>query len=166
MVFMRHPILHVSSFFLKCFLPSLLLAATTQADQFQGVARNFGKEQCVILDRFPSDSGAKYRANDTKKEEELCGISFDDKGIGMCPKPGARVLEPSFMIFENPNTTESLIRLKPNIAPSRESSKEKLTALRSLRLLSSPSMDNSIRVLALPTLRHHRFTIIFPDILT
>ena len=86
MVFMRHPILHVSSFFLKCFLPSLLLAATTQADQFQGVARNFGKEQCVILDRFPSDSGAKYRANDTKKEEELCGISFDDKGIGMCPK--------------------------------------------------------------------------------
>ena len=82
MAFMQPPIFHAPG----CLSCLLLLAGTAWADQFQGVAKNFGKEQCVILDHFPADSGAKYRENDTKKEQELCGISFDDKGIGMCPK--------------------------------------------------------------------------------
>jgi hypothetical protein len=86
MAFMRHPISRAPSFSQKSLSSLLLLAGTAQADQFQGVAENFGKEQCVILDHFPAESGAKYRSNDPKKEQELCGISFDDEGIGLCPK--------------------------------------------------------------------------------
>jgi hypothetical protein len=64
----------------------LLLTGTTFAGEFQGTATSFGREQCFILDHFPADSGATYRENDTKKEQELCGIAFEDKGIGLCPK--------------------------------------------------------------------------------
>lgn len=83
---MPHPIFYARGFFRKCFMSLLVLAGTARADQFHGVAKSFGKDQCVILNRFPGDSGAKYRANDAKKEQELCGIAFDDKGIGLCPK--------------------------------------------------------------------------------
>ncbi len=86
MAFMRHQILPASRFFCSCFLSLLSLAGSAQAGRFQGEAKTFDKEQCVILYRFPGDAGAKYRENDTKKEQELCGISFDDKGIGICPK--------------------------------------------------------------------------------
>jgi hypothetical protein len=64
----------------------LILSASTQADAFQGTAKNYGKEQCFSLNRFVEKSGAKYRSTDTKKEEALCDIDFNDKGIGMCPK--------------------------------------------------------------------------------
>jgi hypothetical protein len=83
---MRHEIFPAFRFFCICFLSLLSLAGTAEADQFQGEVKNFDKEQCVILYHFPRDAGAKYRENDTKKEQDLCGISFDDKGIGMCPK--------------------------------------------------------------------------------
>jgi hypothetical protein len=56
------------------------------AAQFQGTANSFGREQCFILDHFPVGSGALYRQGDTKKEKELCGVSFEDKGIGLCAK--------------------------------------------------------------------------------
>jgi hypothetical protein len=64
----------------------LLLAGTAQAGEFRGVARTYGKGQCIVLNRFPADSGAKYKSNDVDKEQALCGIDFTDKGIGMCPK--------------------------------------------------------------------------------
>jgi hypothetical protein len=56
------------------------------AAQFQGTATSFGREQCFILNHFPEGSGAVYHQSDAKKEKELCGVSFDDKGIGLCPK--------------------------------------------------------------------------------
>src|SRR6266853_480343 len=64
----------------------LLLAGPAQAAEFQGVARTYGKGQCIVLNRFPADSGAKYKSSDADKEQALCGIDFTDKRIGMCPK--------------------------------------------------------------------------------
>jgi hypothetical protein len=60
--------------------------AARSAAQFQGTANSFGREQCFILNHFPDGSGALYRQGDTKKEKELCGVPFEDKGIGLCPK--------------------------------------------------------------------------------
>ena len=54
--------------------------------QFQGTSVNHVKEQCIVLNRFSQDSGAKYHTKDSDKEQELCGIAFDNKAIGMCPK--------------------------------------------------------------------------------
>ena len=60
--------------------------AVGSAAEFQGTANSFGREQCFILGHFSDGSGALYRQGDTKKEKELCGVSFEDKGIGLCPK--------------------------------------------------------------------------------
>jgi hypothetical protein len=71
---------------LKSFLTFLLLTGTAQAADFHGVARTYGKGQCIVLNRLPADSGAEYKSSDADKEQALCGIDFTDKGIGMCPK--------------------------------------------------------------------------------
>ena len=70
------------------FLVLLLLTGTgtAQAAEFHGVAKTYGRGQCIVLDRLPVDSGAKYKSSDADKEQALCGIDFTDKGIGMCPK--------------------------------------------------------------------------------
>jgi hypothetical protein len=79
------PIFHVRR--IRCASLCLLLAiGTAVAGEFHGTATSFGREQCFMLDRFAAESGAAYRESDTKKEQELCGISFEDKGIGLCPK--------------------------------------------------------------------------------
>jgi hypothetical protein len=70
----------------QCFWCLLLLTASAFAGQFQGTAISFGAQQCFMLDHFSAESGATYRENDAKKEQELCGVSFDDKGVGLCPK--------------------------------------------------------------------------------
>ncbi len=68
-------------------LLSIVLSATVAyGSQFQGTAKDYGKGQCIILNKFPGDSGATYHSTDTKKEDTLCGIDFTDKGIGLCPK--------------------------------------------------------------------------------
>jgi hypothetical protein len=71
---------------LKSFFTFLLLAGTVQAAEFHGVARTYGKGQCIVLNRLPADSGAIYKSSDADREQALCGIDFTDKGIGMCPK--------------------------------------------------------------------------------
>ena len=70
----------------RLFLVSLVMAGTAQAAEFHGASKAYGKGQCIVLDRLPADSGAKYKSGDADKEQELCGIDFADKGIGMCPK--------------------------------------------------------------------------------
>lgn len=67
-------------------LSLLVLTELTHATPFQGVAKNYDKEQCVVLNRFVDKSGAKYRLTDTKKEAALCDIDFNNSGIGLCPK--------------------------------------------------------------------------------
>jgi hypothetical protein len=64
----------------------LVLTGFARANQFQGTVTNYGKEQCIVLNRFNKDSGAQYQSKDGDKEAALCGIAFDDKGIGLCPK--------------------------------------------------------------------------------
>jgi hypothetical protein len=64
----------------------LFFTVAGSAAQFQGTGNSFGRERCFILNHFPDGSGALYRQGDTKKEKELCGVSFQDKGVGLCPK--------------------------------------------------------------------------------
>ena len=71
-------------FALACW--SLILTGVASAGQFQGTATNYGRERCIVLNRFNKDSGAQYLSKDAEKETTLCGITFDDKGIGLCPK--------------------------------------------------------------------------------
>jgi hypothetical protein len=71
---------------LRSLLLVLLLPGIAQAAEFHGFAKPYGKGQCIVLNRFPANSGAKYKSNDAEKEQALCGIDFTDKGIGMCPK--------------------------------------------------------------------------------
>src|SRR6266576_2375831 len=69
-----------------CLVCCVFFMATGSAAEFQGTANSFGRDQCFILGHFSDGSGALYRQGDTKKEKELCGVSFEDKGIGLCPK--------------------------------------------------------------------------------
>jgi len=62
------------------------MTGTAQANQFAGIVTNYGREQCIALNRFSKDSGAQYRPTDADKEAKLCGVDFNDKGIGLCPK--------------------------------------------------------------------------------
>jgi hypothetical protein len=71
---------------LRSLLLVLLLPGIAQAAEFHGFAKPYGKGQCIVLNRFPANSGAKYKSNDAEKEQALCEIDFTDKGIGMCPK--------------------------------------------------------------------------------
>src|ERR1044071_6634370 len=75
-----------SSRSVACLLCFLFFTAAGVAAQLQGAANSFGREQCFTLEHFPDGSGALYRPSDAKKEKELCGVSFEDKGIGLCPK--------------------------------------------------------------------------------
>jgi hypothetical protein len=86
MSFIQLPIFRPPRLLWQCFCCLLLLAGSPFAAQFQGTATSFGRQQCFMLDHFPTNSGATYRENDAKKEQELCGVSFEDKGIGLCPK--------------------------------------------------------------------------------
>jgi len=70
----------------SAFLSIMLLTTVAYGGQFQGAEKAYGKGQCIILNKFPGDSGAKYPSTDTKKEDALCGIDFTDKGVGLCPK--------------------------------------------------------------------------------
>jgi hypothetical protein len=83
---------------LRSLLVLLLLAGTARAAEFHGVAKRYGKGQCIVLNRFPADSGAKYKASDADKEQALCGIDFTDKGIGLCPKTWST--SPGTIIYE------------------------------------------------------------------
>src|ERR1700722_3577375 len=58
----------------------LLTPGIARSGQFQG------KEQCVALNRFSQESGARYLPKDADEEHKLCGVAFDDKAIGLCPK--------------------------------------------------------------------------------
>jgi hypothetical protein len=97
---------------LRSLLALLIVAGTAQAAEFHGVAKPYGKRQCIVLDRFPADSGAKYKSSDADKEQALCGIDFTDKGIGMCPKtwstsPGTIIYDISKSKYNsNPNQFE------------------------------------------------------------
>jgi hypothetical protein len=71
---------------LKAISILLLLTGIVQAAEFHGVAKTYGKEQCIVISRLPADSGAKYQSSDADKEQALCNIDFADKGIGLCPK--------------------------------------------------------------------------------
>src|SRR5215471_12607167 len=86
MALIRLSIFRASRLLWQCFCFLLLLTGSVIAGQFQGTATSFGRQQCFMLDHFPADSGAKYRDSDAKKERELCGVSFEDTGIGLCPK--------------------------------------------------------------------------------
>jgi len=86
MALIRLSIFRASRLLWQCFCFLLLLTGNVIAGQFQGTATSFGRQQCFILDHFPADSGATYRDKDAEKEQELCGISFEDKGIALCPK--------------------------------------------------------------------------------
>ncbi len=102
----------------RSFLVLLVLAATAHAAEFHGVAKPYGKGQCIVLNRVPADSGAKYKSSDADKEQALCGIDFADKGIGMCPK--AWSTSPGTVIYDirkskyngNPETFEAEYCLK------------------------------------------------------
>ena len=80
------PILRAPRLLWQCSWCLLLLTGSVGAEQFQGTVISFGRQQCFMLDHFPADSEAMYRDSDAKKERELCGVSFEDKGIGLCPK--------------------------------------------------------------------------------
>lgn len=41
---------------------------------------------CFVVPKFPESANAKYKKSDTKKEEKLCNIDFDNANIGLCPK--------------------------------------------------------------------------------
>ena len=71
---------------LRALLVLLLCGGMAQAADFQGVAKSYGKERCIVLNRFPADSGAAYKSTDADKEQALCSIDFADQGLGMCPK--------------------------------------------------------------------------------
>ncbi len=67
-------------------LLSLLTPGIACAGQFQGTPISHGKEQCIALNRFSQQSGARYLPKDADEEQKLCGVAFDDKAIGLCPK--------------------------------------------------------------------------------
>ena len=67
-------------------LAALLAPRFASAGQLQGTPVAHGKEQCIALNRFSAESGAKYLPKDGGKENELCQAAFDDKAIGLCPK--------------------------------------------------------------------------------
>lgn len=63
-----------------------LLPGTGSGAQFEGTATNYGREECITLDHFSKESGAQYLEKDSAQEAKLCGIGFDSKTIGLCPK--------------------------------------------------------------------------------
>jgi len=64
----------------------LLIPGIARSGQFQGTVINHGKEQCIALNRFSQESGARYLPKDTDEEQKLCVVAFEDKAIGLCPK--------------------------------------------------------------------------------
>lgn len=94
-------------------LSLLVLTELTYALPFQGAAKNYDKEQCLVLSRFAEKSGAKYRSADSKKEVALCDIDFKNSGIGLCPKtwstsPGTVIYDIQKSIYNGtPSTFES-----------------------------------------------------------
>ncbi len=129
MTLIQRAICHALGLSTASFLCSLMVAETAFTAQFQGTATSFGREQCFMLDRFPADSGAKYRDSDTKKEQELCGISFSDKGIGLCPKtwstsPGTIVYDIRVSKYNgNPDAFE------PAYCPRQRASKDTVAGI-------------------------------------
>lgn len=63
-----------------------MTVASAQAGQFHGTVTKFERDQCFVLDRFPENSGAIYKAKDSDQEQKLCKIDFRDKNVGLCPK--------------------------------------------------------------------------------
>lgn len=86
MGFVKLLILRAPSILWQCFGCLLFLTGGVFAGQFEGTAIKFGIQQCFMLDHFPADSGATYRESDANKEQQLCAVSFEDKGVGLCPK--------------------------------------------------------------------------------
>ena len=126
MSFIRLPIFHPPRLLWQCFCCLLLLTGSPFAAQFQGTATSFGRQQCFMLDHFPADSGATYRENDAKKEQELCGVSFEDKGIGLCPKTWST----------SPGTIVYGIRESKPIPPPQRTERQPLLAVRMSTLTS------------------------------
>ena len=67
-------------------LLSLLTPEIARSGQFQGTVVGHGKEQCIALNRFSQESGARYLPKDADEEQKLCRVAFDDKAVGLCPK--------------------------------------------------------------------------------
>jgi hypothetical protein len=94
-------------------LSLLVLTELAYAGSFQGAAKSYDKEQCVVLNRFTDKSGVKYHSGDAKKETVLCEIDFKNSGIGLCPKtwstsPGTVVYDIKASKYNgNPATFES-----------------------------------------------------------
>jgi hypothetical protein len=83
---MKYLIKEQPSLLLKSVLSLLLLTGIARADQFAGTVTNYGRMQCIALNHFGKDSGAQYSPKDSDKEAKLCGIDFENKTIGLCPK--------------------------------------------------------------------------------
>ncbi len=80
----------------------ILAAGLPLAAQFQGAATAYGREQCLVLNRFGADSGAHYRSKDDDKEKELCSIDFSAQDIGLCPKTWST--SPGTVIYDISNS--------------------------------------------------------------
>ncbi|MBV8135615.1 MAG: hypothetical protein JO121_08260 [Deltaproteobacteria bacterium] len=91
----------------------LLVPEAARGGQFQGKATNYGREECITLDHFSKESGAQYLEKDSDQEAKLCGIDFDSKTIGLCPKiwstsPGTIVYDITGSKYEgHPETFEN-----------------------------------------------------------
>jgi hypothetical protein len=96
----------------KALLWLFVLTGSAQPGQFQGTARHYGKEQCIVLNRL-TDHGAVYLSTDSDKESKLCSIDFASKGVGLCPKtwstsPGTIVYDISKSKYNgNPDAFEA-----------------------------------------------------------
>jgi len=88
----------------------LLAAGAIVAAQFQGTATAYGKEQCFVLNRFPTDSGAHYHSKDAEKEKALSSIDFNSDQIGLCPKTWST--SPGTIVYD---ISESQYKQKPAI---------------------------------------------------
>lgn len=80
----------------------LLSSGVVVVAQFQGTPTNYGKEQCIILNRFSADSGARYRPKDNENEQSLCSIDFNSPQIGLCPKTWST--SPGTVIYDISNS--------------------------------------------------------------
>jgi hypothetical protein len=83
---MKHSYRETCSYIFKSILWLLVLTGTARANQFAGTVTKYGKGQCIALNRFSKDSGAQYRPGDAEKEAQLCGVDFNNMGVGLCPK--------------------------------------------------------------------------------
>ena len=108
------------------FLSIMLLTGVAYSGQFQGTAKAYVKGQCIVLNRFPVESGAKYRSADTRKEDTLCGVDFADKGVGLCPKTWST--SPGTIVYDISKSkyNEDPAKFEAEYCPKQRASKGKV----------------------------------------